>query len=643
MARLSWSGLHAAWQPNNLFVDWSYLEGAAVVPRLRDMALDRGPGTAADTQPLDDIVGTKRDDYLAGTASADHIDGRQGADTMVGAAGNDIYVVDNVGDQVIEQAGQGRDTVQARVDFALADNVENLTLTGSTAVKGTGNDLANRIEGNGAANVLEGLLGDDKLFGGRGDDSLDGGTGADAMAGGTGNDSFVVDDLGDVTSEREGEGTDTVVATVDWTLAANVENLTLNGGFSSRLHGTGNALANDLHGDFGDNVLDGGDGNDTIEGGYGISPGNADTMWGGAGNDAISSGTGHHSDEIHGGLGNDTINGTGWTYGDDGDDLLTGGLGQYGGLGNDTIQGGRFIEGNEGDDLIDTQQGLTVSGGDGNDTIKGGGGEHSAYEVDAGSGNDLIDLSQTLGLKAQLGDGNDTASVSCISKLELDGGRGRDNISVYVSGGEFDIDGGAGADTIRANGPNGTIIGGEGNDTLTVVNAGWVEGGAGNDTMSILNGFGGLTGGAGNDTFLLAAREDSQNDMFLIQDFMAADDVIAIDQSALPVGDGDTQVEGATVITGPGGFDADAELVIVAEDIFAPLTLDAAAAAIGSANQAYETGQTGVFVVSNGSNTWVLQFESSGNDAVVSAVELSILGRLEGGAKLQIDDVVFTG
>lgn len=537
----------------------------------------------------DDIIGTDGDDSLVGTAGNDRIEGLKGADTLDGQSGNDKLFGD-----------QGRDT-----------------LLGG-----------------------EGL---DALNGGAGNDSLDGGLGADKMAGGTGNDSFVVDDLADVVSEREGGGTDTVKSSVDWTLGVHTENLVLASTHGHGLRGTGNALANDMHGGYGYDVLEGGDGDDTIEGGLGIAPGSRDTMWGGAGNDSISSGGGQpHSDEIHGGIGNDTLNGTGSSYGDEGDDLLVGAFSQYGGVGNDTIRGGRSIDGGEGDDLIDTQQGLTTSGGDGNDTITGGGGEHSAYQVDAGSGNDVLNLSASLGLKAQMGDGDDTVSVGCIGGLEVNGGAGRDHIEVWVSGGEFAIDGGAGGDTIWASGPNGTINGGGGNDTLSLAHAGWIEGGVGNDTLSLFDGLSGMTGGAGNDTFLLAAEEDSQNDMLLVLDYELDFDRVAIDQSNLRTGNGDTQVDGATVIDGPGGFDTGAELVIVAEDIFGSLTLDAAAAAIGSANQAYATGQTAAFVVGNGSDTWVLRFESSGHDALVSAAELSILGRIDNGSKLQIDDVIFT-
>jgi Ca2+-binding RTX toxin-like protein len=124
--------------------------------------------------------------------------------------------------------------------------VETLVLQGSADLQGYGNGDANTLYGNAGSNLLDG----------RG--------GADAMLGGAGDDTYFVDDAGDVVFENSGEGTDAVFATVNHTLAANVETLVLQG--SANLAGTGNTLANDVYGNAGDNTLDGGAGADLLTG-----------------------------------------------------------------------------------------------------------------------------------------------------------------------------------------------------------------------------------------------------------------------------------------------------------------------------------------------------------------------------------------
>jgi len=137
------------------------------------------------------LYGYTGNDTLHGGAGDDTLDGGAGQDVLVGGTGHDIYVVDSAGDTVTEQAGEGTDLVRSSVTHQLGAHVENLTLTGSAAVHGYGNELANAITGNAAANQLYGYDGNDQLNGGAGNDTLVGGSGHDVLIGGIGSDAFV--------------------------------------------------------------------------------------------------------------------------------------------------------------------------------------------------------------------------------------------------------------------------------------------------------------------------------------------------------------------------------------------------------------------------------------------------------------------
>jgi len=292
-----------------------------------------GIGNASDNVitggiSANNLNGGAGNDRLIGGAGNDKLDGGTGIDTMFGGAGDDTYYIDNKLDKVVELAGGGTDLVYASATYTLPDQVENLTLTGSMLMSGIGNALDNQIKGNISDNILSGMAGNDTiqggdgndtisggdgndyilgqsgndtLIGGAGNDMLDGGAGADLMKGGTGNDTYFVDNVGDIVTELSGEGTDSVSASINYTLGTNVEKLSLAGAATVAI---GNALDNVIQNSnaSGASTLYGMDGNDTLIGGSG-----ADVLYVGNGNDVLSGGAG--DDWLFGGAGIDAMAG----------------------------------------------------------------------------------------------------------------------------------------------------------------------------------------------------------------------------------------------------------------------------------------------------------------------------------------------
>ena len=358
---------------------------------------------------------------LVGNSAANTLDGGAGADTMAGGAGNDTYVVEVGTDVVTENLNEGTDLVQSSVSYTLGANVEKLTLTGNTAINGTGNALVNVLTGNAGNNVL------------------DGGTGADTLVGGAGNDTYVVDNTGDITTEAASAGTDTVVSSLTWTLATNLENLTLSG--TANINATGNTLANVITGNNGDNVISGGAGADTMIGGLGN-----DTYLVDVATDIVTEGLNAGTDLVNSAVTH--------TLGANVENLTLTGTTAINGTGNGL------------DNVLSGNSGVNVlTGGAGNDTYIVGTGDTTIEAANAGIDSVQTAIAWTLATNVE--------NLTLTGSGAVNGtGNTLDNVLI----------GNTGANTLTGNAGNDTLNGGAGADTLI--------GGAGNDTYWLGRGYG---------------------------------------------------------------------------------------------------------------------------------------------------------
>lgn len=455
--------------------------------------LDAGSGySAASGSGSQELVGNSWDNYL---------DGGAGADVMRGRGGNDVYLVDDAGDEVIEAANEGSDLVESWVSYALPANVENLTLLGSGSLDGTGNALNNTIRGS------------------DGNNRLDGGSGANNLYGGLGDDTYVQRSANDRIFEYSGQGVDTVERQFEsnLVLADHIENLVLgtgvqtgNGNGLNNLI-TGNAGSNTLQGLGGDDELRGLDGNDTLFGGAG-----ADLLIGGAGNDYMDGGEG--IDRLEGGAGDDTL------VGGAANDVLIGGAGDdkylvSSGTGSDVVDntgGGfdgvfftngvtrqRLSFGRNGDDLLIYIDAATVPAVRVLNHFLGGDSAIDYVQPDGGS---YLTTAQINALVSSGGTGQyDQTITGTANGDQLVGSSGKDliqglagNDQLFGMGGNDTLEGGDGDDYLAGGSGNGS---GSGNDRI--------EGGAGADTLVGEDGVNALIGGAGNDSYIYGGGQDT--------------------------------------------------------------------------------------------------------------------------------------
>jgi VCBS repeat-containing protein len=461
-------------------------------------------GSAAFTGNGNDLA-----NLINGGVSNDRLEGKAGADTMVGGRGNDTYVVDAIGDVVVEQAGQGRDRILASINYTLGDNVEILGLGTSGALSGTGNALDNTLTGNAGANVLDGRGGADTLTGGLGRDTfafstalgagnvdritdfvaaddtirLDGAVFKDLVNGTLATSAFRdlatgpadADDrilydatTGALSFDADGSGATAAVqfAILDTKPALTAANVTVIGG----IPGSGGDAGPNVVGGAtpGNDVLVGTSADELLDGGAG-----ADTLRGAAGNDIYVVDNGGDVVVELPGEGRDTVRTSlaSSTLADNVEALTFTGSGSFSGIGNGLAN---VLTGGRGSDRLDGGAGAdTLIGGLGNDTY-------------------IVDIATDVVVE-QAGEGTDRVLASVSYVL----GDNAENLGLGTS----------------------ASINGTGNALANLL--------TGNGGANVLDGRGGadtLTGGAGRDTFVLRAGETVSD---TVTDFVRGTDTLA--------------------------------------------------------------------------------------------------------------------
>lgn len=539
------------------------------------------PGAALDepatTMLITPLDATDGPDTIIGTTGNDTLDGGGGADRLKGKGGDDTYLVDDEFDVIVEAPWKGHDLVISRAEAYTLPTEVEALQLQGPARRGIGNALDNTLTGSGGDNKLRGLEGDDLLIGMGGDDTLQGGSGRDTLDGGGGTNILEGGDGDDVYRISNLTTTIQEFGGRRDQVEASVDGYVLPV-FVEVLALMGQAITG--YGNAQANTLVGND--------------RDNHLFGREGGDHISGGAGH--DRLDGEADDDRL------FGDAGRDTLDGGLGRD------------FLDGGAGADLL--------MGGSGSDR----------YQVDS-TGDVVVEA---------INQGWDTVSTAIDFRMPdnveelvlLDGARrgyGGDADDVLRGNdGENRLEGGAGDDRIYAERLDDIVLGDDGDDTI--------DGGGGNDVIQGGNGNDQLTGGTGGDWFYLDTVIGSDR----ILDFDAAfGDRLRINQSELPIGNGDAIVDGATVSTGRATFGSDAEVVVVAQAIEGGIDTVKASALIGYGRNPYDLGEQRLFIVHNDVSSALYLFTSDDGDADIEAGELALLATITNTPSLGVTDLIF--
>lgn len=499
---------------------------------------DFNPGT------FDTLSGDSGNDIFLtrGFFAAGNYSGGDGSDWL-DFSQPDTFTVDNrnsygAGVRVDLAAGNAYTFYQMQGNLTWPDPLGQISINGFENIRGSGQ--GDSLSGDGNANQLDG---------GSGDDVLDGGQGADTLIGGAGNDNYSVDTSGDVITEADNAGNDTVQTTISYSLSDNLENITLMGSLS--ISGFGNSLDNQLIGNNVGNTLNGGAGNDTLDGGLldDYSPGVGDVLNGDTGNDTFMSRDFFGADQYAGADGIDWLDfsqpdsytaqrrgadqagvnvdmtvgnaftyylmSTGFTWLDANGQITFSSVENIrGSAQSDSINGDDNANVLDGGALDDYSPGIidTLTGNAGNDTFLARG-FFGAGIYAGGEGVDLLDFSQadaytaarrstdSAGVKVDLASGIASTYYLAASNVTWLDPNGQISLTTIEN-----VRGTDQGDMLTGDGIDNVLDGGVGNDVL--------DGGAGIDS---------LIGGLGDDAY----RVDSTSDVISEQAYAGTETVIA--------------------------------------------------------------------------------------------------------------------